>query len=50
MLLEYADRGALDKANAQGRFRKKSDNSPDLVCALSTHTQNPGFNTTSGRV
>ena len=32
LLLEYADRGALDKAVSSGRFRRKSDGTPELVC------------------
>ncbi len=31
LLLEYADRGALDKAVSAGRFRRKSDGTPELV-------------------
>ena len=34
LLLEYADRGALDKAVSAGRFRRKSDGTPELVWAL----------------
>ena len=31
LLLEYADRGALDKAVGAGRFRRKSDGTPELA-------------------
>lgn len=37
LLLEYADRGALDKAIKQGRFCMKVDNSPDMVSTHPVH-------------
>lgn len=33
MLLEYCDRGNLDSAMRNGRFKRKADGLPDLVCA-----------------
>jgi len=39
LLLEYADRGALDKAVSAGRFRRKSDGTPELVWVTSLRCQ-----------
>lgn len=56
MLLEYCDRGNLDSAMRNNRFRRKADNAPDLVggaffwshsCQAVTGTCSSGSSSTS---